>query len=156
MENFDDYTNCYNCTGSHLRIQCGMPMLGCTLCKAYGNGRGMIKNEFRDVEISFSDNGLEYTFKPPSYQCLWCEDKKIDKYILWDNDYQCSISTDSGMHQMPRITAPCKSCCPETHEEAYQTGKDIYFECKKKYYSVREEFKNYFLDDIPAIESRID
>jgi hypothetical protein len=114
----DDYADCYNCTGDKALYECGFPMYGCELCRAYGNGEGKLKKEFRDKKVQIEDtyNGEKrtVTFTPPSYSCTTCRDTHTAKYDIWVDkliDYNCS---DPG-HKMPRVDLPCHLCNKEEY-----------------------------------------
>jgi hypothetical protein len=104
-EKDDDFRACYNCCGTQMRYECGMPEVGCELCSVYGDSQGRLLKRYRDQSVVM--DGYKYT--PPPWTCLWCHDTKMSTRKIWVKrivDYGCS---DMGIY-MPEARVPCFAC----------------------------------------------
>ena len=116
--------DCYNCF-TNMHTECGMPDMGCLLCRTHGNGLGEIKPEFRYKSVKILENGSYVEFVPPTYSCLLCKDMKKRMYqihvpALVDHSY-----SDPDL-DMPNAECACAICCPEQHRADYDAAKTKY------------------------------
>lgn len=104
MENLSP---CYNCNGKKRLWQNGIPHLGCVLCKNFGDGKGNIRNKFREEQKLVAES---MSFFAPSFSCVFCEDTKMVTEKVWVRDFIETQYSDKGWSIMPYLTFPCTHC----------------------------------------------
>ena len=121
--------DCYNCF-VNMKTECGMPDMGCLLCRTYGNGLGEIKSEYRHKSVEILDNGVLVKFVPPTYSCLLCKDTKVYEYQIYDPDL-VDDSYSEPVLNTPHIKCACGACCNDQHQIDYAAAKAKYMASKK-------------------------
>lgn len=115
--NLQELLPCYNCI-EHPRILCGMYQLGCILCRKYGDGRGKLYgcyNPKTEQLIVSKDDGTEFVFKHPGYDCIYCKDTRKTETKLHISEF-LDETYSNPFHDMPIILLPC-TCCTCTSEQ---------------------------------------
>lgn len=125
---------CYNCNGIKAKYHGGcenISILGCILCRNYGDGYGQIYKKIRYVKLNFRVGLKKYNFTPPTYECLWCSDLKLSYRRCWDSEYFIEDKlygwSDWGQQHMPIFDVPCFNCMPLEHMKAYDLKETEYF-----------------------------
>ncbi|AYV77808.1 MAG: hypothetical protein Edafosvirus1_139 [Edafosvirus sp.] len=135
-----EYVDCYNCSGSKMMYECGLPatgiMVNCKLCKNFGNYRGKILKQYSNMPIIIQDGNKYISFTPPSFNCIWCNDSKKVMEKVWDDEIantdEAKRCSDNGFHLMPKFTVACDHCMPNEHKAELEEVKNEYFASKKK------------------------
>jgi len=114
-----NFVKCYNCTGAKARYSCGILILGCLLCETYGDSNGNINEAYAKTSVDITSDDKIYTFNPPNYNCLLCEDtKKINTKIFVKEKYNYMCS--DPCIDMPVVELSCSQCCPEENAKVQE------------------------------------
>jgi hypothetical protein len=116
----DAFAGCYNCGGTQMRRMCGMPQMGCSLCRTYGDGRGRLLKRYRQESVVIGD--LRYT--PPPWQCLWCHDTQVCERSVWIDRIVANGCSFRGVY-MPVASVPCFQCTDRAVSDAALEGKRV-------------------------------
>ncbi|AYV78245.1 MAG: hypothetical protein Edafosvirus7_37 [Edafosvirus sp.] len=105
----NSFVICYHCYEKNNHILAVFD--GCSLCRKFGNGKGLLKQKFADRKLVVVDK----TFKPPKCTCQICLDTKTVKYLGRDaNPYRYPLASIVGFYELP-----CHSCDPIDHKVKY-------------------------------------
>lgn len=121
-EDDPNMTPCYNCNGAKTDFMCSMPIMGCVLCRTYGDGEGNMLKKYRYRELEIE--GIKLS--PPMVTCIWCNDSKKIERNIWDHRMiDDEDQSDFAERYMPLVILPCFKCQNDQYEKDLAEVKKI-------------------------------